>query len=225
MLTSSILYAFQYSDDVYTLVKASKTVEVQDIKFDHGKALFKVNCKGCHAEDMIHRSTAPALGGVTKKRNKKWLYAFTKNSQKMYVEGDSLAIALGNQNPGLMTAFPALSDYDLDLIYYYVEKRYAMSLQGIPVPVEFEFNMEENNNAKACVHIVRDKLDILKVSVSKNRQWMFSCNSHKHMPADWQKTTLKAMFDYDVSINELVWLTHEYATVRTSKTAYWDFEY
>ena len=46
---------------------------------------------------MVHISTAPPLGGITKRRTKEWLYKYTKNSSKMFVEGDSIAIALRNQ--------------------------------------------------------------------------------------------------------------------------------
>jgi mono/diheme cytochrome c family protein len=225
ILVSSIVFAFHDSGNTYISITKEQIQQKQDIKFNHGKALFKANCKGCHYEDMIHRSTGPALGGVTKKRDKKWLYAYTRNSLKMFVAGDSLAVAIGNKYPGLMSAFPSLSDYDLDLIYYYVEKRYQMSLQGIPVPIEFEFKMSENNNAKACTHILNDKLDILRVAVSKNRQWTFSCNKHKHKPSDWQKTTLKAMFNYDKSVNEVSALMYDFPAVRTSKTSHWDAEY
>lgn len=224
VLISSIVFAFHNSNNTYALVTVEQTELLQDTDFNYGKALFKENCKGCHKENMMQRSTGPVLGGITKKRNKKWLYEFTKNSQKMYVEGDSLAIAIGDEYFGLMPAFPALSDSDLDKIYYYVEKRYGMSLQGIPVPVEFEFRKEENNNATACTHILIEKSDILNVSVTKDRQWTFSCKRSLHKASEWKKTTLMELFEYDNSINGIKWLTDEFPVFRSSKNAAWDYK-
>ncbi|WP_430409075.1 c-type cytochrome [Kordia sp.] len=224
MLISSIVVAFHQSDNTYTFIEKHQAEKHQDVNFTYGKALFKANCKGCHAEDMVHRLTAPSLGGITKKRNKDWLYKFTKNSLRMYKEGDSLAIAVGDKYWGVMTSFPSLSNADLDKIYYYVEKRYEMSLQGIPVPIEFEFKASENKNAKACTHILIDKEAVLNVAVSKNRNWTFGCKRTSHSIADWKKTTLKAMFDYDKSVNELVEITPEYPAFRTSINSHWDYK-
>lgn len=224
MLISSIVVAFHQSDNTYGLIENKQADIQQDVNFNQGKALFKANCKGCHAEDMVRRLTAPPLGGITKKRNKDWLYKFTKNSLKMYKEGDSLAVAIGDKYLGWMTSFPSLSDADLDRLYYYVEKRYEMSLQGIPVPIEFEFKASENKNAKACTHILIDKEAILNVAVSKNRNWTFGCKRTSHNKTDWKKTTLKAMFDYDKSVNKLVKITPEYPAFRTSTNSHWDYK-
>ncbi|WP_298518174.1 cytochrome c [uncultured Kordia sp.] len=224
LLLLSIVFALPKEKTKYTLQVASNIEIQQDTMFTYGKALFKENCRACHSQDMIRTSTAPPLGGVTKKRNKEWLYKFTKNSLKMYKEGDSLAVAIGDEYWGLMTSFPMLADKDLDKIYYYVEKRYEMSLQGIPVPIEFEFKAAENNNAKACTHILIDKEDILNVSVSKTRHWTFSCKRTSHSKSNWKKTTLKAMFDYDKSVNEIAALVHDFSAFRSSKTSYWDFK-
>ena len=73
-------------------------------------------------------ATAPALGGITKRREKRWLYKYTRNSLRMYKIGDAIAKELRDQNWGLMPAFPNLSDDDLDATYYFVEKRYEISL-------------------------------------------------------------------------------------------------
>ena len=71
--------------------------------------------------------TAPALGGVTKRRNKRWLYNYTRGSIDMFKKGDSIAIVLRNQGWALMNSFPQLTDTDLDALYYYIEKRYEMT--------------------------------------------------------------------------------------------------
>ena len=134
----------------------------------------------------------------------------------------SIAIELRNQGWALMSSFPNLSDSELDGIYYFVEKRYKMSLDGIPVPIDFEFKMSENKRAKACAHIITEKRDILNVSVSKNRFWEFSCGIENHKQSEFKRTTLKDMFDFDNSINDLTFMTYEFPAKRISKESEWE---
>lgn len=51
----------------------------------------------------------------------------------MFQEGDSIAISLKNKKWGAKTQFPNLSEHDLDLLYYFIEKRYEMTLNGTPI--------------------------------------------------------------------------------------------
>ena len=97
---------------------------LQDESYDKGKLLFKKNCIACHSIEMDKIKTAPALGGVTTRRNKEWLYNYTRRSMEMYKNGDSIAINLRSQGWALMFSFPNLTDDDLDNIYYFVEKKF-----------------------------------------------------------------------------------------------------
>lgn len=173
---------------------------------------------------MDRDATAPALGGITKRREKKWLYQYTKNSFEMYRNGDSIALDLRNQGWALMTSFPDMKDSELDAIYYFIEKRYEMTMQGIPIPVYFEFKMSENKRAMACKHVLNLERDILKASVSEDRSWLFHCGSEYHEKKDWQKTTLKTLFDLDHSINAVSYTTHEFPAKRTSKDSDWELD-
>jgi mono/diheme cytochrome c family protein len=205
-----------------------KTSEISEVKNDSifviGKALFKSNCASCHYIGMDKRGTASALGGITDKRDKEWLYNYTRNSLKMLENGDNIAKSISDNSYFIMPSFENLLEKDLDNIYYFVEKRFKMSKNGYVIPIEFEFKMAENKRAKACNHILVDKKDILKVSVSRNRFWKFSCRTEKHKSTEWTNTTLKSMFEYDNSINGLIYLMTEYPAVRNSKNAEWDFE-
>lgn len=194
-----------------------------DSLFELGKKLFKLNCASCHKESMDMDLTAPALGGVTKRRDKKWLYNYTRNSTKMLQEGDSIAKVLDNLGWGAKPQYPYLTDNQLDDIYYYVENRYQMTLLGIPVPIEFEyeFNVSENKRARICVHILKKQEDILNISVSKNRLWSFSCDIKKHRLSEWRKTTLKDVFEYDNSISDVSFISHEIPATRESKNVEW----
>jgi hypothetical protein len=115
------------------IAEVKQNTSVNDSIYEFGRALFKSNCNSCHYIGMDKIKTAPALGGITKRRDKQWLYDYTRFSYKMYKEKDSIAIVLRSQNWGLMTAFPNLSEHDLDLLYYFIEKRYQKSLNGIPI--------------------------------------------------------------------------------------------
>lgn len=104
-----------------------------DKKFQFGRALFLTNCASCHSTQMDKVMTAPALGGITTRRNKEWLYEYTRNSSKMFKEGDSIALQLRDLGMGLMTSFPNLTDEDLENIFYFVEKKYEIGNDRISI--------------------------------------------------------------------------------------------
>lgn len=86
-----------------------------------GKELFNSLCAACHKR--YKRSTGPALHGVTDKRDKDWLYQWIKNSSEMIASGDPEAVAIYEEfNQTAMTAFPQLSNAEIDDILAYVEQ-------------------------------------------------------------------------------------------------------
>jgi mono/diheme cytochrome c family protein len=121
--------AFLLSKAYYKIKSNEKnTLKINnDIKlFEKGKNLFIKNCTSCHYIGMDKVATAPALGGITKIRKKKWLYDYTRNSYQMFENGDSIAKKIREKGWGLMTSFPKLTDSDLDAIYYFVEKNHEL---------------------------------------------------------------------------------------------------
>lgn len=86
-----------------------------------GKALFQSNCASCH--NPIKDATGPALKGVTGRvPSKEWLYDWIHNSAAVIAKGD----AYGNKvykewQMTAMTAFPSLSNEEIDAIINYVE--------------------------------------------------------------------------------------------------------
>ncbi len=116
---SFILYKSFISNNEFK----EKTIQV-DGKYNIGKRIYEKYCINCHDKKMIEYATAPPLGGITKRRNKEWLYSYTRNSDQMYKDGDSIAIKLRSENFGLMTNFPMLNNNKLDAVYYYIEKEY-----------------------------------------------------------------------------------------------------
>ncbi|MGB5497755.1 MAG: c-type cytochrome, partial [Maribacter sp.] len=86
-----------------------------------GKALFNANCAACHKMDK--KAVGPALRGVAEKYDKEWLYKWIRNSQELIKSGDALAVTLfAENNNSVMTAFPALSDTDIDNILAYTSE-------------------------------------------------------------------------------------------------------
>ncbi|MCP4521265.1 MAG: c-type cytochrome [Cytophagales bacterium] len=74
-----------------------------------GEALFKANCKACHAMDK--KLVGPALAGVTERRETAWLLKWINNAPALYESGDEIAVQLVNDHGGnLMSAFPTLKE-------------------------------------------------------------------------------------------------------------------
>jgi len=83
-----------------------------------GKELFNANCAACHKLDA--KATGPALRGVADKYEMSWLYKWIKNSSDLIKSGDSKAVKIYEEyNKSVMTAFPQLSEGDIDNIIAY----------------------------------------------------------------------------------------------------------
>lgn len=101
----------------------------------NGKALFNQNCAACHA--LNRKMTGPALENVESRLSedeglgKEWLYAWIKNSPGVIKSGDAYANKIyAEYNQAAMTAFPTLSDSDIDDILAYT----AAAPAAAPVP-------------------------------------------------------------------------------------------
>ncbi len=97
-----------------------------------GKELFNANCAACHKLDA--KMTGPALRGVSGKHSKEWLYTWIKNSSAMIKSGDADAVKIFNEyNKSVMTAFPQLSNADIDNIIAYTDEPKPAPV-AVPVP-------------------------------------------------------------------------------------------
>ncbi|MFZ4106402.1 cytochrome c3 family protein [Flavobacterium sp.] len=86
-----------------------------------GKELFNSNCASCHNLDK--KMTGPALRGVTGRHKKEWFYGWIKNSSALIKSGDADAVKLWEEyKPSVMTAFPQLSNADIDNILAYTDE-------------------------------------------------------------------------------------------------------
>ena len=133
-IVSSILKSFFL---LILVVGWSSSSFAQDGNSDEGKALFKNYCATCHSKDMKRNMTGPALSGVMDR----WsdyptedLYAWIRNSQALVASGHPRANEVYNQyNKVLMTAFPNLTDANINDILTYVNCISDGSCGGTPI--------------------------------------------------------------------------------------------
>ena len=89
-----------------------------------GKQLFNQNCAACHA--LNRKMTGPALANVASRLIEEegldcdWIYSWIKNSAGMIASGDAYANRIYEEyNQAAMTAFPTLSNQDINDILAY----------------------------------------------------------------------------------------------------------
>lgn len=98
-----------------------------------GKELFNANCAACHKLDA--KSTGPALRGIADKHDKAWLYKWIHNSSDLIKSGDAAAVKVFEENNKIpMTAFPQLSEADIDNIIAYTSEPKAEPAAAAAVP-------------------------------------------------------------------------------------------
>ena len=86
-----------------------------------GKELFNANCAACHKLDA--KATGPMLRGIAAKYEKAWFYKWIHNSSDLIKSGDAQAVKVYEENnKSVMTAFPQLSEADIDNIIAYTSE-------------------------------------------------------------------------------------------------------
>lgn len=96
-----------------------------------GEQLFLANCASCHKADMKGDMTGPALGGA----QERWsafsgeLYSWIRNSSGLLADPNSKASSYANSlynkwNKSPMTAFPSLTDADIDDILLFITNKF-----------------------------------------------------------------------------------------------------
>ena len=97
---------------------SSFSQDIDEARQKEGKKLFKSLCASCHKLDK--KLVGPALGGVEERRENDWLIAWIRNNAELRASGDKDAIAIFEEyNGSNMTAFPQLTDQNINDILYY----------------------------------------------------------------------------------------------------------
>lgn len=92
-----------------------------------GKQLFVRECRMCHDQNLRNDLTGPALGNIHLFREEEWLINFTKQSQQMIANSDSLAICHWEQwKPTIMSDFTHLADDSIKMIYKWIANESQM---------------------------------------------------------------------------------------------------
>ena len=92
--------------------------EIDSLQVATGKKIFNANCASCHK--LEGKLIGPALGKVEDRRTNEWLKAWIKDNAALRASGDADAKAIFDEyNGSVMTAFPQLSDSDIDAILAY----------------------------------------------------------------------------------------------------------
>lgn len=124
------------------LTTFSTLIYAQDGDPVAGKALFNTNCASCHKLDK--KLTGPALRNVEARLaedeglDREWLYAWIKNSPAMIKSGDAYANKIYEEyNKTAMTAFPQLSNEEIDnILAYTAEVKENKGPEG-PIPPDY----------------------------------------------------------------------------------------
>jgi cytochrome c551/c552 len=115
-----------------------------------GKALFMSNCASCH--NPLKDATGPALQNIDKTfPDKEWGYKWVHNSSALIAAGDPTAVAIFNKFAKTqMTAFPQLSNEDIDAILKYVDEYKAPT----PEPKQVANTGTESQDTNGWIYTV-----------------------------------------------------------------------
>lgn len=122
LVPESIMKLFRiYSRSAFSVIFALLLLSNSAIAAPDGQALFKANCASCH--NPLKDATGPALKGISATfPNKEWGYKWVRNSAALIAAGDKTAVDIFNKfNKTPMTAFPQLSNEEIDAILKYAD--------------------------------------------------------------------------------------------------------
>ncbi|WP_418513041.1 c-type cytochrome [Corallibacter sp.] len=116
---------------VLFLLTISTSLFAQEGDPANGKSLFNANCASCHKLDK--KMTGPALRNVESRLeeaglDRQWIYDWVHNSSSMIKAGDEYGNKIFDEYGGsAMTAFPQLSEKDIDDILAYTAEEPAVA--------------------------------------------------------------------------------------------------
>ena len=117
-----------------------------DPKVAEGKKIFKANCAACHK--LEGKLVGPALKGIGEKREREWLHAWIKDNNALRKSGDALAKTVFEENNKMpMTAFPQLTETEIDAMLAYFEVGDVKKASKKGVTEEVKVKEEESDNS------------------------------------------------------------------------------
>ncbi|WP_291948788.1 c-type cytochrome [Chitinophaga sp.] len=136
-----------------------------------GKALFQQNCASCH--NVHKRVTGPALKDVESRwADKKLLHQWIRNSASVLASGDKYANQLFNDyNKTAMTAFPALSEAEIDNILAYIKDEGSKETQpkgGEPAPAGGAEKGSDNSLLFGIITLILAVVALILMQINSN---------------------------------------------------------
>lgn len=124
-----------------------------------GKSIFNNNCASCH--HPAKNATGPPLAFIPQRRDKKWLKKFIYNSAALIASGDLLANCIYNEwNKTAMTAFPNLTDADLNALYAFLNEE-SKKLDPADYP-DYNQSLDSCNTYYMAKRALETQLNALK---------------------------------------------------------------
>ncbi|WP_415859554.1 c-type cytochrome [Aureibaculum sp. 2210JD6-5] len=115
-------------------VQTAASLGIDSMQVVTGKKIFNANCAACHK--LNDKLIGPALANIQDKRSDEWLHAWIRDNAALRASGDADAIAIYEEyNGSPMTAFPQLSDADIDAILLYTKHADILEKPTDKVPV------------------------------------------------------------------------------------------
>lgn len=149
-----------------------------------GKALFQANCASCHAVNK--KLTGPALAGVETRGpwgDRKEIYAWIKNPAG-YAKGNEYAANLIKEYNGiLMTAFPSLSEAEMDAILNYVSAEASKKPDtAAPADAAAETTQEDNSLLFGVLTLVLAIVALILLQINSNLRKLSDEKEGFHRP-------------------------------------------
>lgn len=165
-----------------------------------GKALFNSNCAACHKLDK--KMTGPALRGVENRLyndeglDKEWMYSWIRNSASLINSGDEYANKIyAEYNRSAMTAYPQLSDSDIDNILAYTAQDKPVPLaktDDVSIPNE-NYSNGISNELLLGFFALMFMILALSLFVVKKTLRSFAIQNKIHLPSK-EKSTRKPLW-------------------------------
>jgi hypothetical protein len=168
------------------------------VSSDTGKELYRNYCASCHSRDMRSAGTGPALGGAEEMwDSRENLYAWIRNSQAMIAAGHPRAVELWNTYKHIMTAFPNLTDDEIESILVYINDVYTavpsgptVGVAGAPVGAKQESKWLYPSLlallALIALFLAKIIIDLRKIQVAKD-------GSGEEVKSLWQNLSSKSV--------------------------------
>jgi mono/diheme cytochrome c family protein len=153
-----------------------------------GKEIFNANCAACHKLDA--KATGPALRGIGAKYEKAWFYKWIHNSADLIKSGDAQAVKVYEENNKVaMTAFPQLSEADIDnIIAYTMEPKAAtpaaVAGEKVPGATGASEGGVSNNLILGALCLVMAILIVMLVLVNNVLKKVVAANGIKVIPKE-----------------------------------------